>query len=869
MSGNTHQRWGGVMASGKRLVLGAMPMILLLFGGTRSIAGEQEPSERLAPFVIEHLDRYCIRCHGSEIQESDRRLDDFPVGLATHVESIELLEEVLDAINRGEMPPEEPGRARPPVGETRRVVDWLTKFLASASEGSTASTTTMRRLNRFEYTNTLRDLIGLKTKSFDRFSDFPVDATRDGFDNNGEALVLSDHQLQRYVEAAQSSLEEVAYFDVPKPKRQTWRYSGGDFNGVTSYQRAPVTWRLIVDDEILEIGHGQPSERHANFVKDFVKQGGAPADGYYTIRVRAAAANRLDHGYEHEEFERFKTFPLKMALWVAPEARFLEKNAADQRRLLRVWDLPDTSPEEFTHRVWLQQGAIPFVSWTNGVSSKGNIRRVAEKHHPEVIRATNTQLDSAKLGNLDDRALVARLMKNEENPLLSEVYRGPRIRVWNMEIDGPDYDSWPPKSHRLLFGAETDPDKINIDLTINRFAARAFRRPVERRETQHYADYVRQRIMNGDSPDTAIRLGMTGILASPRFLFLDEGDDDSGRRLEPFELASRLSYFLWSTMPDEALLEAAESGTLTNPETLSDQVERMLSDRRMEDFVEHFTDGWLHLSKLGEMPPDLKSFGHYYADRLEPLFKKETRLFFEDLIRSNGAIVQLLDSDYTFVNDALAKHYQMERVTGEHFRRVALRAEHRRGGLLGQGSVLTLTANGIETSPVVRGVWVLENLLGTPPSPPPPDVEPLEPDTRGTTTIREQLERHRDVATCAACHQKIDPIGFALEFYDPVGGFRTRYPARGKAGSEVDGSGQLVTGESFVDERGLKRLLVERKEEFAETLVEKLLTHATGRSMTFRDREEIKQVARRSGENGHGLRDLIVAVVQSQIFQNR
>jgi hypothetical protein len=846
-------------------------LALAVVGGLvteRRVSADERSDQTVAPFVTGYFKQYCYRCHGEATQKGDRRLDQFPVNLAASDDATGLLEEALDAINRGDMPPEKKGVTQPPAEKTRQVVEWITNYLHKNSRAKTP-TTTMRRLNRFEYVNTLRDLLGLHTEAFDPTSDFPTDATEHGFDNNGESLTLSTYQLQRYVEVAEAVLAKAIFFDTAQPQPQVWRYTGKDFNGVKSYERAPVTWRLIVNDEYLEIGHGQPSERHANFVKAFVRKDGVPADGWYTIRVRASAVNRLDHGYEHVQFDRYKTFPLKMALWIAPEARLLGKTAADQRQLVKVWDLPDRQPEVFTQRVWLEKGAIPFVSWTNGISSKGNIRKVAEKHHPEVIRATKTQLDSAKLGNAEDKVLVAKLLKNKDNKLLSEVYHGPRIRVWAMEIEGPKFDQWPPASHRLLFGNVTDAAKIDIDQTVRRFASRAFRQPVKPNDIKHYTAFIRGRIRSGDTHSKAIKLGLAAILTSPRFLYLDEGNDDADTNLTQFELASRLSYFLWSSMPDRELFAVAAIGQLDNRKSLALQVNRMLRNDKARAFVEHFTDSWLRINILGSMPPDPKAFDSYYRDRLELFFKEETRLFFADLLESNGSILNLLDSDYTFINDALAAHYGIEGVRGEHFRKVALKPEHHRGGLLGQGSVLTLTANGIETSPVVRGIWVLENILGTPPPPPPPDVEPLEPDTRGTTTIREQLNKHRTAAACADCHKKIDPAGFALEFYNPVGGYRLRYPARRGKGPPVNGSGRLPTGETFQNERGLKKLLLDRKKRFAEALTEKLLTYATGRSMTFRDQTEIKKVAASCGENVYGLRDLVIGVATSDTFHMR
>lgn len=840
---------------------------------------------KLDSSVATYFKQYCHRCHGGETQKGDRRLDQLPLVMEADSDAAVLLEEALDAINRGDMPPAKKGVQQPPASDTRKVVSLITAFLSELSSDRNSQSTVMRRLNRFEYINTMCDLLGLRREFFDSTADFPVDATEHGFDNNGEALTLSDLQLQRYLEVAETAIDAVSFFGVDQPSSKTWSYNGKDFNGVASYQRAPVTWRLIVDDDYLEIGHGQPSERHPNFVPAFVKEGGVPADGWYTIKVTAAAANRLDHGYNHDEFERFRNQHLKMALWIAPSAPLLDKNAADQRQLLKVWDLPDGQPKEFLFRVWLNEGAIPFISWTNGVSSKGNIRRVAERHHPEVIRATTTQLDSAKLGNAEEQALVARLAKNANNKLLSEVYQGPRVRVWKMDIAGPHFEQWPPASHQLVFGDQTNARKLDVDQCVATFARRAFRRPVSTAEVEHYTKFIRDRIANGDSHADAMKLGIAAVLTSPRFLYLDEGNAEADSRLAPYELASRLSYFLWSSMPDDELLAAAESGELKTREGMARQVNRMLNalnganepaagafpltDLKSNAFVEHFTDTWLRINTLGSMPPDPKAFEAYYRDRLGELFRQETRLYFGDLLKTNGSIVRLLDSDYAFVNDALAAHYGIDNVQGEDFRKVALSPEHRRGGLLGHGSILTLSANGVETSPVVRGIWVLENILGTTPPPPPPDVPAIEPDTRGTTTIREQLDKHRTVAACADCHQKIDPAGFALEFYDPIGGFRERYPSRRNTGPMVDGSGQLPSGESFNDERGLKRILVERKERFALTLARKLTTYATGRKMTFRDQPEIQRIAATAKTNGYGLRDLIVEVASSETFRKR
>lgn len=847
----------------------------------RSIAAPpkvESESNGVPEHVQEYFQQFCHRCHGETEQKAERRLDQFPADQRLDQEAVGLLEEALDAMNRGEMPPRKKGVPQPTRQKSRAVTQWMTDYLRAVTNGQKSPSTVLRRLNRYEYVRTMRDLLGVDINVFDPTDDFPPDAKRHGFDNNGEALTLSDYQLQRYVEVAESYLEQAINFDRLRPKTSQWSYSGKDFNGVLSYQRAPVTWRLIIPSgsqadrmgqgDYLEIGHGQPSERHPNFVQDFVRRGGVPADGWYQISIKAAAANRLDHGYQHVEFDRYLQTRLKLALWIAPEARLLEKNASDQRRLAQVWDLPDGEPEVFRTRVWLRKGAIPFVSWANGVSSKGNIRRVAEKHHPQVIRATQTQLDAAQLGDPEFKSLVAKLAQNKDNPLLSEVYHGPRVRIWKMDISGPVHDQWPPANHQMLFGKQMDAAQVDLDDLVLRFASRAFRRPVQPNEVEHYVRFMRDGIKAGQTHEQAIKLGLTAILTSPRFLYLDEGNEEADSDLESHELATRLSYFLWSSMPDEALTAKADTGGLKGKQLLT-SAQRMLADPKANAFVEHFTDHWLRIDKLGSMPPDPKAFETYYKDRLEIFFKQETRLFFADLLRENGAILNLLDSDYSFLNGELAQHYGVEGVVGEEFRKVAFQPQHHRGGLLGQGSVLTLTANGIETSPVVRGVWVMENILGTPPSPPPPDVEPLEPDTRGAVTVREQLKKHRSVAACADCHSRIDPAGFALEFYDPIGGYRSHYRSRAGRNPPVDGSGELVSGESFQNERDFKQLLLARKDRFTEALTAKLLAYAIGRELTFQDQAEVKQIAAECAKQGYGLRDLVLGVVNSRIFQQR
>jgi hypothetical protein len=317
-------------------------------------------------------------------------------------------------------------------------------------------------------------------------------------------------------------------------------------------------------------------------------------------------------------------------------------------------------------------------------------------------------------------------------------------------------------------------------------------------------------------------------------------------------------------MPDDELTDLAARDQLQQPDVLTSQVERMLNDPKADAFVDGFLDSWLTLRDLGSSPPDRSKFTDFYHYDLDNAMRQETRLFTRHLLDNNLSVVNFLDSDFTFVNKSLARLYGCEPPMGSGFVRVTLSDRHR-GGLLGQASVLTVTANGIDTSPVVRGVWLLENILGTPPSPPPPDVEPLDPDIRGAKTIRDQLSKHRDNASCSDCHRKIDPLGFALENFDPIGKWRETYGRN----ASIDASGELPNGRSFNDIKELKAILVEQRSQFVKSLTEKLLAYAMGRHIAPTDRPHVDAILAKSVANGDGLRDLVTLVALSRPFRSK
>ena len=382
-----------------------------------------------------------------------------------------------------------------------------------------------------------------------------------------------------------------------------------------------------------------------------------------------------------------------------------------------------------------------------------------------------------------------------------------------------------------------------------------------------------------------MRAGLKMALCSPRFLFLTERPG----KLDDFALASRLSYFLWSSMPDEELLEAARRGGLSQPDVLHGQVERMLKSPRAAAFTENFLGQWLNLRQINFTTPDKQLYPEF-DDFLEWSMVRETHLFFEELLGHDLSLLNFVDSDFTMLNERLARHYGIAGVEGLKFRKVALRPENHRGGVLTQGSVLKVTANGTTTSPVVRGVWVLDRILGKPPKPPPADVPKVEPDIRGATTIREQLAKHREVASCASCHKHIDPPGYALENYDAIGGWREHYrtlktegrPDQVVLGEFVYGDGVtyregaaveagdiLADGRKFADLAGLKKLLLEDPDKMTRALTEKLVVYATGNGLEYGDRDVVEQIVARTREQKYGLRSLVHAVVQSELFLNK
>ncbi|TWU58367.1 DUF1592 domain-containing protein [Rubripirellula reticaptiva] len=806
-------------------------IILLLFPSTCLSADNDFDTKA-------YLRNHCIRCHGVEEQNADRRFDTLQAELSDY-QIAEQWQEILDVVNLGEMPPED--EPQPSADETKRFVATVSRQLELARDAlASGGHEQFRRLNRYEYRKTIRDLLGVNMDSFDPTTSFPADDRVDGFDNIGESLVLSDYLLQCYLDAASQSIDKAVQAQaVVAPINELLRAQD---MCQRKYQFRPfVYFEVNPTGDYVDVGHSDPSlpRVHATRFK------GVPADGHYTIRVKAEGINR-EHPYAPNSLQVDRTEPIKMQV-IATNPK-VARPAAGQNssdRVVATVPLLDHQTKVYEFRVWLDKGFVPVIRYANGpLNFRTSLVKLVQKYHPETL--TNNWKD---------------VFSTEPSEILdvwmSDAYEGPRMRIHQMEIAGPEQRD----------ESTTDLLADKHQRSLEPFLYGAFRRPPLESEVARYQTFCQSRMGAGESEETAFLTTCKAILCSPNFLYVETPPDAGESGDQAFRLASRLSYFLWSSMPDDQLFRAAASGKLREPETLLAQTRRMLQDPRAEAFIVNFTNSWLHLNELGSMPPDTQKFTSYYDRQLEPLMRRETQLFFAEVLHKNLSIEHFIDSDFTFANRYLAAHYGLPTIEGDEFRRISLPKNSLRGGLLGHASVLTATSNGVESSPVTRGIWVLENILGSPPPPPPPDVEPLEPDIRGATTIRQQLAKHRNVATCAECHRKIDPIGFALESFDPIGSLRREYyDSKGKPIGAVDTTGTLPTGESFTDIAQLKQLLLKQKDQFAHCLTEKMLTYALGREVGFQDRPVIESIVGKLTAKGDGLHNLVELIVTSEVF---
>jgi cytochrome c553 len=781
-------------------------------------ADAKSSADSIRPFLVRH----CLECHGTEKPKGDFRLDRLAPDFADGANRERWLT-VLKRVQAGEMPPK--SKPRPPRNEVQALAEWITRGTEAAEKAEAArraaqGRVVLRRLNRVEYENTVRDLLGIEVRLKEQL---PQDGAADGFDNAAAALHTSSFLMERYLEAADTTLTQ-AIANRPRPPSIKKRYRLKD-----QHQVKVATERVYrrLDDTVVCFS--------SSAWNDVVLSQFYPAErGCYRFRISASG---------------FQSAGKLVSYRVAVNGSRL----AGKSGLIGYFDAPADKPTvvEFVQQME-PRTTISILPY--GLASAQSVDKIG-----------------------------------------ADKYEGPGLAVQWVEVEGPLHDAWPPASHRRLFGDLAQApasnhqyhDRVEVvskDATadaeriLRAFARRAFRRTVSDDDIKPFVALVKARLEAKHSFEQAVRVGLLGVMVSPEFLFLREKPG----KLDDFALASRLSYFLWSTMPDDELFTLAEQRKLGQPDFLRRQVERMLKHPKASAFTENFVGQWLGLRDIDFTEPS-----HILYPEFDHMLKvsmiRETELFFAEILKDDLSLTNFVASDFTMLNGRLAKHYGIPGAEGWAFRKVSLPPESHRGGVLTMASVLKVTANGTTTSPVVRGAWILDRILGTPPAPPPEGVSALEPDIRGATTIRAQLAKHRQIAACATCHAKIDPPGFALESFDVIGGWRENYRTTGLGdevrvdgrrmpyfkGPKVDPTGAMADGRRFRNSDEFKQLLLKDKDQLARALTQKLLTYATGAAPASADKAEVEAIVREARDKKYGLRTLVHAIVQSKLFWNK
>jgi hypothetical protein len=760
-----------------------------------------------------------VKCHSGEKAKGDFRIDQLKPDFADEVTREHWLT-IMDRVTAGEMPPK--AKPRPSAKDIQALSTWINvnAQVALAARRTEQGRVVLRRLNRTEYENTIRDLLGVDVDLKDAL---PMDGSASGFDNVGSALHTSSFLMDKYLEAANIALDE-AIANRPRPKTTFTRYVIAD-QGCVKRSDEKVFRKL--DDGVAFFSSAAWNALNVDMW---------PNDrGRYRFRVSASTIQSTDK-------------PVIFRVWQGSAGM-----GGAPGHLVGYFDAPIDKPTvfEFVEHVEPHTG---FSILPYGLSHSGEVNKVG-----------------------------------------ADKWEGPGLAVQWVEIEGPLNEVWPPESHRRIFGdlpqvksSDNYGDRFEVVSTnphedaeriIRNFARRAFRRTVTDEEVRPFVSLVGAKLAEKRSFEQAVRCGLLGVMISPNFLFFRE---KAGPKLDDFSLASRLSYFLWSTMPDDELMTLAEKHELGKPDTLHQQVERMLNSPKAAAFTKNFVGQWLGLRDLEATEPSQQLYPEF-DEMLKASMLLETESFFNEVLRNDLSLTNFIDSDFAMLNGRLAAHYGISGVEGWDFRKVHVPPESHRGGLLTMASVLKVTANGTNTSPVIRGAWVLDRILGTPPPHPPADVPAIQPDTRGATTIREQLAKHRQLASCAGCHSKIDPPGFALESFDVIGGWRENYRTTGLGkevmlnghrmpylkGPVVDPSGTTTDGKSFADIDEFKKLLLNEKDQVAHSLTEKLITYATGGPSEPADREQVNAIVSRDREKNYGFRTLVHEVVQSELFRTK
>ncbi len=768
------------------------------------------------------FNKYCSDCHDQDAAKGGLDLFSLKTDLS-QPSTFATWERIYDRVAKGEMPP--PQKPQPNSGEVATFRTVLAPTLAQAHEASKG--TVLRRLNRKEYENTLNDIFGTKA---DLVALLPEDGKSHEFDNIGSALGISMVQMERYLEGIQKVLDEAIATSTEASEVKTIKADYAQTR--EGQQHIPTAWGKAPDGAVVFF-------RNGIYPSGMLRDSGVREDGYYKVKVTGYA-------YQSEK-------PITFSVGGTSFAR------------------GSVSP------------TYGYYSFTPG--------------EPQTIEFTqlirrNYMIDITPFGVVDEEQHIQKKKSTEGYP-------GPGLAINHVELEGPLFDQFPTRGHQLIFDGinrvpgksprrgqttfqvHSDDPVADAKATLLRVAARAFRRPVTTQDIAPYLALFQKELSDPEQFEEALRAAISAIFVAPGFLYLNEKPgllDDSA-------LAARLSYALNRSLPDDELLAAVAKKELTkDPEAIWRHTERLMASDKFQRFINDFADNWLNLREIEFTAPDQVLFPEYDAF-LQYSIIQETRAYLRHLFEANLRAANIVKSDFAMLNNRLGEHYGIDGVVGPEIRKFPLPANSPRGGFLSQGSILKVSANGTNTSPVLRGVWVMERILGQSPAPPPPGIPGVEPDIRGATTLRELLDKHRSSESCQGCHRVIDPPGFALESFNPVGGWRDHFrslgqgekvslevngrPVRYKQGPPVDASGTLPEKGDFSGFIEFRDLLARDEDRLAKAFATKLLTFFSGREMGFSDRPIINQIVTASAQSNHQIKDLLKLIVTSEIFRKK
>lgn len=804
----------------------ALAAILLCAGGADLHGQGQRPAINQAHLqAVQFVKTYCADCHNPEKMKGEWSASPL---LATRSvsENIPEWEEVLKQIAEQEMPPAKAKDAKRPTDvQYTAMAGWLQKEIAVATGNAGRLA---RRLNRAEYNNTIRDLLGLDVRTADSF---PQDLGREGFDNVAEAQSVSPLLLQKYLRAAREALDLtiVKGGEPVKIQRRYFPLNFAQTGGREPVVASPIGLEKIIEAKELNAFKQPKDPALGIFALDF-GSGQSGKDG----KPGAVREGKGAHGYEvvlpHDgkggrRAEMTIKSPVKFGRY---------------RLSVQAYATATRGSDTFE-----PAGACIMGINVNGVRVFDQPVSVSDESKPYTF-----EFDTDRERTEITIAAASSVNKKDE-PLI------PRLVVCDATLEGPIYDAWPPAPHRAIFGPDGNWTVAEI---FANFLPRAFRRPVQAAEIETYKAITDAELKGGASKEEAVSIGLQAALISPSFLYLVE-ESRPNRKLSDFEFATRLSYFLWSSMPDATLFALAKSGKLREPQTLKAQVLRMLRDPKAEALVDNFAGQWIGFRRLADLAPDAGVFKLWDED-LRKAMREESEHFFRHIMRENLSVLNFIESDFTFLNERLARHYGIEGVKGGEIRKVPLKPEFGRGGLLTQAGVLTLGSQPTRSSPVFRGKFVVEHLFNRPPPPPPANVPQLDESKVATPkNLREQLAQHSADANCAGCHVKMDPWGLALEGFDGIGRMRQM--------TDDEVTGILGVGQKIVGTAGLKKELFARKEAFVRGLMEKMLIYACGRTTTIDDRQQIPTLSAYVVKENYQFHALIMATTFSNAFQTR